>query len=85
MVSLVLARTATYDAAIFDIMLPKMDGLEVLRRLRDTRPNLPVIVVSHVAETGAETTLNALNLGARDYVTKPNSTSISPQTLQQMP
>jgi len=66
------------DLITLDIDMPEMDGLETLRELRKTQPRLPVIMFSTVTERGASATLDALALGANDYVTKPaNLGSIS--------
>jgi two-component system chemotaxis response regulator CheB len=62
------------DLITLDIEMPVMDGLETLRVLRRTRPRLPVIMFSTLTEVGATATLNALSLGASDYVTKPSNT-----------
>jgi two-component system chemotaxis response regulator CheB len=59
------------DAVILDIEMPELDGLGTLRELRKTHPNLPVIMFSTLTERGASATLEAMSLGASDYVTKP--------------
>jgi two-component system chemotaxis response regulator CheB len=51
--------------------MPVMDGLETLRELRRSFPDLPVIMFSTLTDRGAAATLEALELGAQDYVTKP--------------
>jgi two-component system chemotaxis response regulator CheB len=61
------------DLLTLDIEMPEMDGLETLRHLRRLHPELPVIMFSTLTEGAAEATLEALSLGARDYVTKPGS------------
>jgi two-component system chemotaxis response regulator CheB len=58
-----------------DIEMPEMSGLEALAAIRRTNPKLPVIMVSSLTERGAVATLEALALGATDYVTKPSSLS----------
>jgi two-component system chemotaxis response regulator CheB len=59
------------DLITLDIEMPEMDGLETLAEIRKTWPKLPVIMFSTLTERGAATTLDALALGATDYVTKP--------------
>jgi two-component system chemotaxis response regulator CheB len=59
------------DLVILDIEMPEMDGLQTLKELRKTYPNLAVIMFSSLTERGAEATLDALALEATDYFTKP--------------
>ena len=59
------------DVVTLDIEMPEMDGLATLAELRPRFPRLPVIMFSTLTERGAEATLEALSLGASDYVTKP--------------
>ncbi|MBD2185045.1 chemotaxis response regulator protein-glutamate methylesterase [Planktothrix sp. FACHB-1355] len=59
------------DLVILDVEMPEMDGLETLAAIRKTYPNLPTIMFSAFTERGATATLEALSLGAKDYVTKP--------------
>ena len=56
-----------------DIEMPEMSGLEALAMLKRSHIALPVIMVSSLTERGAAATLEALSLGAADYVTKPSS------------
>jgi two-component system chemotaxis response regulator CheB len=58
------------DVVTLDIEMPVMDGMETLRRLRRIYPDLRVIMFSTLTARGAEATLDALALGADDYVTK---------------
>jgi two-component system, chemotaxis family, protein-glutamate methylesterase/glutaminase len=59
------------DLVTLDIEMPEMDGLQTLAALRKTHPTLPVIMFSTLTERGGAATLEALSLGASDYVTKP--------------
>jgi two-component system chemotaxis response regulator CheB len=59
------------DLVVLDVEMPEMNGLETLAAIRKTYPSLPVIMFSALTERGAAVTLDALALGANDYVTKP--------------
>jgi two-component system chemotaxis response regulator CheB len=61
------------DAMTLDIEMPDMDGLATLAELRKIAPRLPVIMFSTLTQKGAVATINALALGASDYVTKPSN------------
>jgi two-component system copper resistance phosphate regulon response regulator CusR len=65
------AIRAPYDLVILDLLLPKLDGLAVLRELQRERPDLPVVIVS--ARSDLETKLRGFGLGACDYLSKPFS------------
>ncbi|MFW6001530.1 MAG: response regulator transcription factor [Halanaerobium sp.] len=58
-----------YDALILDLMLPVLDGMQVLKRIRQEKIKLPVLVLS--AKSQEEDVLQGLNAGADDYLTKP--------------
>ena len=61
--------TGSYDGAVLDIMMPVLDGLEVLRQLRARGDLLPVLLLTAKAET--EDKVQGLDSGANDYLTKP--------------
>ena len=63
------------DLIVLDIEMPVMGGLETLVNVRRSYPKLPVIVFSSDTRPGAEATLDALWLGANDYVTKSSASS----------
>jgi DNA-binding response OmpR family regulator len=64
-----LASTRHYDLVVLDLLLPRVDGLTVLRELRQSRPDLPVVIVS--ARADLPTKLRGFELGASDYLAKP--------------
>lgn len=59
------------DILTLDIEMPEMNGLETLRELRKLYPKLPVLMFSTLTQKGAVATIEALSLGASDYITKP--------------
>src|SRR5579885_3532395 len=61
------------DIITLDIEMPGLNGIETLTEIRKLYPNLPVIMFSTLTEQGAAITLEALSLGASDYVTKPTN------------
>lgn len=61
-----------YDAVILDIMMPKMDGITVLRRLREAGNRIPVIMLT--AKSEIDDKVLGLDSGANDYLTKPFDT-----------
>jgi two-component system chemotaxis response regulator CheB len=72
------------DVVILDVEMPEMDGLETLKVLRQTYPFLPVIMFSTLTQRGATATLDALSLGANDYVTKPANVGSAHQAIEQI-
>lgn len=61
-----------YDGAILDIMMPKMDGLAVLKRIRSAGNGVPVLMLT--AKSGVDDRVEGLDGGANDYLTKPFDT-----------
>jgi len=73
------------DILTLDIEMPEMDGLQTLAEARKLYPSLPIIMFSTLTERGGEKTLEALALGATDYVTKPanvGSVSVAMQRIR---
>ena len=62
-------QNGDYDGAILDIMMPKLDGLSVLRRIRDEGNCLPVLILT--AKSDIDDRVGGLDAGADDYLTKP--------------
>ncbi len=65
------------DVLVLDIEMPKMDGLTALPLLLKAAPHLRIIIASTLTTRGAATTLEALRLGAVDYVAKPSAAALS--------
>src|SRR5436190_21610524 len=72
-IALIHATTTSYDAAVIDIMLPKLDGLSLVRQMRSRGLTTPVIILS--AKASVEDRVRGLEAGADDYLTKPFSFS----------
>ncbi len=68
-VALDILRTKAPDLLILDLGLPDLDGFEVIRQLRDLGSSIPIVVLS--SRTDEKGKVQALDLGADDYVTKP--------------
>jgi len=72
------------DLVTLDVEMPNMSGLETISEIRKLYPRLPIIMFSTLTERGASTTLDALALGASDYVTKPSNTGSLGGTLERI-
>lgn len=70
---MIVSNPNLYSAIILDINMPKMNGLELLQKLQKNHIEQTVIVVSTVAKEGAKETIQALEYGAFDFVTKPEN------------
>lgn len=70
---LLLARQGFYDAIIADLMLPKLDGLEMIGQLRAEKLNTPVLILS--AKRSVDDRIKGLQVGGDDYMVKPFSFS----------
>jgi len=71
-----------FDGVVLDLGLPKVDGMTVLRLLRERHPAMPVLILT--ARDGVEDRVEGLNAGADDYLTKPFSTDELLARLQSM-
>jgi len=68
-----LAMSKAYDVAIIDVMLPRLDGLSLIKKLRKNKKNLPVLILS--AKRSVKDRVTGLQNGGDDYLTKPFSFS----------
>ena len=70
--ALAYLETGTYDAAILDVMMPKMDGITVLQKIRSQGNSIPIIMLT--AKSEIDDKVLGLDSGANDYLTKPFDT-----------
>ena len=70
--ALVYIENGDYDAAILDIMMPKMDGITVLKKLRENGNRIPILLLT--AKSEIDDKVLGLDSGANDYLTKPFDT-----------
>ena len=73
--ALLFCAANEYDLVLLDLMIPRLDGAEVVRRLRARSDQTPILVLT--AKSDASVTVNLLNLGADDYLLESHSTSAS--------
>src|SRR5580698_3682280 len=65
------------DIILLDVEMPEMNGLETIPGIRKILPHTPIIMFSTLTERGAEATLDALALGASDYLAKPSNQNMA--------
>lgn len=70
-------KTTKPDVILLDIEMPKMNGVEFLKKRKELRIDVPVIILSSIATEGAAVTIECLELGASDFITKPGGTSVT--------
>jgi heavy metal response regulator len=68
-IGLYMADVNEYDLVVLDLMIPKIDGLEVLKRIRNSKNNVPILVLT--AKDTVEDIVKGLDSGCDDYLTKP--------------
>lgn len=76
-------RQESVDVVLLDVEMPVMDGITALRQIQQEFPNIHVIMVSSMTYAGAETTVQALKLGAVECIAKPNASSAA-QSIEQL-
>lgn len=67
--ALILAETTPFDAAVVDLMLPKLDGLSLIQRMRSKGSRIPILILS--AKGSVDDRVKGLQSGGDDYLTKP--------------
>ena len=70
--ALVYLESGCYDAAILDVMMPKMNGIQVLKKIREKGITIPVLMLT--AKSEIDDKVEGLDSGANDYLTKPFDT-----------
>ena len=73
------SRQAPVDLVMLDLVMPELDGMEVLETIRPRQPNLPIIVLT--AHGGVDTVVKAMRAGATDFLVKP----VGPERLKVTP
>ena len=68
-IGLYMADVNEYDLIVLDLMIPKIDGLEVLKRIRSSKNNVPILILT--AKNTVEDIVKGLDSGCDDYLTKP--------------
>ncbi len=63
------------DVIVLDLEMPRMNGIEFLKEIQKTGHEIPVVILSAIAQKGAKITMEALDLGAVDFITKPRGSS----------
>ena len=71
----------SYDAVIMDLMMPEMDGFTALKLFKETRPNLPIILLT--ANVPEEKCIEAIKLGAMDVIEKPADLNLLTQKIEE--
>lgn len=70
---LIVSGPGKYDLIILDINMPKMNGIQLMEKLNEKNIKIPILIVSTIAKEGAAETIRCLELGAFEFITKPDS------------
>ena len=71
----------SYDAVIMDLMMPEMDGFKALKLFKETRPDVPIILLT--ANVPEEKCIEAIKLGAMDVIEKPADLNLLTQKIKE--
>ena len=72
----------SYDAVIMDLMMPEMDGFKALKLFKETRPDVPIILLT--ANITEEKCIEAIKLGAMDVIEKPADLNLLTQKIEEV-
>lgn len=64
------------DIIVLDLEMPEMNGIEFLKEMHKLKYEIPVVILSSIAKKGAKVTMEALSLGASDFITKPSGSVV---------
>ena len=78
--ALKMVRKETYDVVIMDLMMPEMDGFKALKLFKETRPDLPIILLT--ANVPEEKCIEAIKLVAMDVIGKPDDLNLLTQKIE---
>lgn len=78
--ALKMVQEESYDAVIMDLMMPEMDGFKALKLFKETRPDLPIILLT--ANVPEEKCIEAIKLGAMDVIEKPADLNLLTQKIE---
>jgi two-component system chemotaxis response regulator CheB len=70
------------DFVLLDVHMPEMDGVETLRHIKKDFPNVSVVMISSISTRSADTTIEALEIGAVDFIRKPDSSDAAANVIQ---
>jgi DNA-binding NtrC family response regulator len=79
--ALKMVMQESYDAVIMDLMMPEMDGFTALKLFKETRPDLPIILLT--ANVPEEKCIEAIKLGAMDVIEKPADLNLLTQKIEE--
>ena len=79
--ALKMVQTESYDVVIMDFLMPEMDGFRALKLFKETRPDLPIILLT--ANVPEEKCIEAIKLGAMDVIEKPADLNLLTQKIEE--
>ena len=80
--ALTMVLKEPYDAVIMDLMMPEMDGFKALKLFKETRPDVPIILLT--ANVPEEKCIEAIKLGAMDVIEKPADLNLLTQKIEEV-